>query len=170
MKQKVWIALLVLFPLLALGGLYYVLELKNQHPSHIINHEKTPLEFKDNHVQCPQCAMYLVGKKHTVQIVDEKKKTHFFDDIGCAILWLRDQKIEPKNVTFWAYSLDTKRYIDGFKAYYSLSEQTPMVYGFGAYENAMKGSVSFDEMRLKMLRGENMTDPKVRQKLLGQQP
>ena len=45
-----------------------------------------------------------------------------------------------------------------------------MVYGFGAYENAIKESVLFDEMRLKMLRGENMTDPKVRQKLLGQQP
>ena len=33
-----------------------------------------------------------------------------------------------------------------------------------------EGSIDFDEMRLKMLRGENMSDPKVRQKLLGREP
>ena len=169
-KQKIWVAILVLFPLLALGGLFYGLHVKHQHPSDIINRQKTPLDFEDNQVQCPQCHMYLVGKKHTAQVVDAKGRTEFFDDIGCVILWLRDQKIEPKSVTIWAFTLDTHHYIDAFKAHYSLTEATPMEYGFGVYENAKEGSIGFDEMRLKMLRGENMSDPKVRQKLLGREP
>lgn len=170
MKQKTWVAVLILFPLLALAGLFYGLHVKHQHPSEIINRHKMPLDFQDNQVQCPQCHMYLVGKKHTAQVIDSKGKTLFFDDIGCVILWLRDHKIEPQEMTIWVFSLDTQRYINAFHTHYTLSEVTPMAYGFGAYEHAKEGSMDFDAMRLKMLRGENMSDPKIRQKILGREP
>ena len=166
MKQKFLIVCLIVFPLVAFLGLYFGLELKNQAPTQRINENKQPLEFQDNQVQCPQCAMYLVGKQHSVQLIDESKKTYFFDDIGCAILWLKDQKKELKGMTLWVYSLDTKRYIDGLRAHYLLGEETPMHYGFGAYENQHENTLGFEEMRLKMLRGENMTDPKIRQRFL----
>lgn len=168
-KQKTWVAILILFPLFALSGLFYTLHVKQQHPSEIVNHAKIPLDFKDNQVQCPQCHMFLVGKKHTVQVINTKGKTLFFDDIGCAIIWLKNQKIESSEMTIWIFSLDTQRYIDAFKAHYTLSEITPMGYGFGAYEHDKAESMNFDEMRLKMLRGENMSDPKIRQKLLGRE-
>jgi hypothetical protein len=44
-----------------------------------------------------------------------------------------------------------------------------MHYGFGAYENAnaKEGMIDFNEMRLRMLRGETISDPKIRKKLLG---
>lgn len=168
MRQKVLIAVLVLFPLLSLGGFFYVLHVKHQHPSDIRNEAKKPLHYEDNQVQCPQCNMFLVGQKYTAQVIDTKGRTEFFDDIGCVILWLRDHKIEPKSVTIWAFSLDTRHYVDALKAHYTLTEETPMNYGFGVYEQPQKGSIGFDEMRLKMLRGENMSDPKVRQKLLSQ--
>ncbi len=47
------------------------------------------------------------------------------------------------------------------------ANETPMHYGFGAYENLKEGMIDFNEMRLRMLRGENMSDPKIRKKLLG---
>ena len=162
--------ILILFPLLSLALFAFFYQQKTRDVTQISNHTHTPIEFKDNTLQCPRCFMYLVGKKHTAQVIDTKGKTLFFDDIGCVILWLRDQKIEPKQMVIWAFSLDTHRYIDAFKAHYSLTEATPMEYGFGVYENAKEGSIGFDEMRLKMLRGENMSDPKVRQKLLGREP
>lgn len=167
MKKNVLMSILIVFPLLALGWLFYTLHLKNQLPSDITNKEKAPLEFKDNTVQCPQCHMYLVGKKHTAQIITNDLKTHFFDDIGCAILWFKEQKIEPQTITMWVFSNDTNRYIDALKASYSLADNTPMHYGFGAYENPKEGMIDFNEMRLRMLRGENMSDPKIRKKLLG---
>ena len=169
MKKNGLIGILIVFPLLALGGLFYTLHLKNQLPTDIPNKERVPLEFKDNTVQCPQCHMYLVGKKYTAQIITKELKTHFFDDIGCAILWLKEHKIEPKEITFWVFSNDTNRYIDALKATYSITDTTPMHYGFGAYENAnaKEGMIDFNEMRLRMLRGETISDPKIKQQLKG---
>lgn len=167
MKNKVLIWGLVLFPIIALGSLFWFLHVKHQLPTQVSNSAKAPLEFKDNTLQCPECHMYIVGKKHTAQIITQDSKTHFFDDIGCAILWMRDQKIKPQTITMWAYSNDTNRYINAFKASYSIIDETPMHYGFGAYEHPKEGFIDFDEMRLRMLRGENMSDPKIRKKLLG---
>ena len=167
MKNKASIVFLILFPLLSLGGLFWYMHLKNELPTDIKNSAKVPLEFKDNTVQCPQCHMYLVGKKHTAQIITSDLKTHFFDDVGCAILWLKEQKIEPQTITMWVFSNDTNRYIDAFKAFYSISDETPMHYGFGAYEHKSDDKIGFEQMRLNMLRGETMNDPKIKQHLKG---
>ncbi|NOX15352.1 MAG: hypothetical protein GXP61_04920 [Epsilonproteobacteria bacterium] len=111
--------------------------------------------------------MYLSGNTFAMQIITSDFKTHFFDDPGCAILWLNSKKIEPKDVVIWAYSMDSKKWIDAKKAYYSISDfQTPMHYGFGAHEKNSEKYISFKEMRLRMLRGENMTNPKIRKKIL----
>jgi hypothetical protein len=44
-----------------------------------------------------------------------------------------------------------------------------MHYGFGAYENAnaKEGMIDFEQMRLRMLRGETISDPKIKQQLKG---
>jgi len=166
-KNKVMMLVLILLPLVALAGMFWFLHVKNQLPTEITNTLKAPLEFKDNTVQCPQCHMFIVGKKHTAQIVTNDLKTHFFDDVGCAILWLKEQKIDPQSITFWAYSNDTNRYINAFTAFYSIDDATPMLYGFGAYEKHKESMIDFSEMRLRMLRGENMSDPKIKHHLQG---
>lgn len=167
MKNKILIWILVLFPIVALGGLFWFLHVKNQLPTQISNSTKEPLEFKDNTIQCPECHMYIVGTKHTAQIITADAKTHFFDDVGCAILWMKDQKIDPQTITMWVYSNDTNHYIDALKAFYSITDETPMHYGFGAHEQPKESRIDFNEMRLRMFRGENMSDPKIRKKLLG---
>ena len=161
--------ILIIFPFIALGAIFFYMSMKNQSITDIKNTKKVPLEFEDNKVQCPQCHMFLVGKKYTAQVITKDLKTHFFDDPGCMILWLEKNHIDPKSVTIWIYTLDTKRWIDAKKAHYSISDFTPMRYGFGAYEHNKEGFIDFDEMRLRMLRGENMTNPKIRKKILQQQ-
>lgn len=159
---------LILVPLLGIGIILYVKKQMDLHPSDIHNLEKHPLEFKDNKVQCPQCYMYLVGKKHTAQVIDTNHKTHFFDDPGCVILWVRDQKIDLDSLKLWVYTMDTQEYIDMRKAFYAISDITPMEYGFAAYKQAKEGFIDFEEMKLRMLRGENMSNPKVKKRLLGE--
>lgn len=159
--------MLVLVPLIALGGLFWFLHVKNVHPTEVMNKTKTALEFKDNTVTCSLCGMYLVGKKHTAQIITSDIKTHFFDDIGCAILWLKEHKLDPEEVTFWIFSAEENHYIDARTAFYTVSEETPMHYGFGAYTIPKEGMIDFTQMRLRMLRGETMNDPKIRQRLIG---
>jgi len=158
--------ILILFPLLTLGLLAYIKYQTTRDITQINNHEQKPLEFKDNTVQCPQCYMYLVGKKHTAQAIDEAHKTHFFDDPGCLILWARDQKKELKTLTLWVFAMDSEKWIDMKKAYYDIKEITPMEYGFAAYESSKEGFITFEEMQLRMLRGETMANPKIKKNLL----
>lgn len=159
--------ILVLFPLLSLGVLFWYLSNAHETPDKINNTSRHPLEYKDNTLQCPQCNMFIVGKNDTAQIITTDGKTHFFDDVGCAILWIRDKKLTMQSITFWVHTRDTHAFIEASKAFYSVTDNTPMKYGFGAYEKKQPTSISFEEMQLRMLRGENMSDPRVRKKLLG---
>jgi hypothetical protein len=129
------------------------------------NIEKKPLEIIPYKMQDADCGMVIEGLKFTSQVVSNEGFTWFFHDIGGMINWIERKSFKTKPV-IWVYTLDTKRYINGYKAYYSINEDTPMQYGFGAYENIQKHLIEFDDMKLRMLRGENLTNPIVRQKIL----
>jgi hypothetical protein len=64
-------------------------------------------------------------------------------------------------------SKDSKKYIDARIAWYSKTDDTPMKYGFGAYEVKQDGFITFDEMSLKVLRNETLRNPYIRKELLG---
>jgi len=112
---------------------------------------------------CPQCHMPLPqnSKINTSYI----NKT-YFDDIGCMILWAKkhNSNLEDAKV----FTKDSQKYIKATKAHYTINERTPMGYGFTAYEKSQKGSIDFDEMRLRVLRGETMQNPKIRKQILGE--
>ncbi len=159
--------ILIVFPIIVLLGLFYYKMESNKKVTDIENLKKIPLKIIPNKVQDPQCHMYLSGNNFAVQVITKDYKTHFFDDPGCAVLWMNSKKIEPKNAVIWAYSMDTKRWINAKKAYFSISDfETPMHYGFGVHEKNKKNFIDFKEMRLRMLRGENMTNPKIRKRIL----
>jgi len=125
------------------------------------------LEFEPSSATCPKCRMPLKSKINSVQVIFNDERTYIFDDIGCLILWIKDAKIDKKQIKIFAYTSDTHKYLDAHKLYYSIKDKTPMGYGFSAYEKKLDGFIGFDEMSLKMLRGENMADPKIRKRLLG---
>jgi len=115
---------------------------------------------------CPECNMELPKSNlHTATI--HTNKINYFDDIGCLVIWTKDNNIDLKTTKVKVFSNDTKRYIDAKKAFYSINEKTPMLYGFSAYENKKANSISFDEVIMKMLRGEHMANPKIRKQILG---
>ncbi len=116
---------------------------------------------------CPQCNMPLPDSNiHTTDLAQNGDKT-YFDDVGCMILWAKDQNIDLRKVKTRIYSNDSKKYIDPFKAYFAINERTPMLYGFSAYEKPCDKCVNFDEVIMKMLRGEHMANPKIRKQILG---
>jgi hypothetical protein len=93
------------------------------------------------------------------------KKT-YFDDMGCLVLWTKEQGVEPKEAM--VFTKDTKEYIKATQAFYTINERTPMGYGFTAYKKAQPQSITFDEVKLRMLRGEHMANPKIRKQILGE--
>ena len=131
------------------------------------NTELKALEFEPSSANCPKCRMPLKSKVNSAQVVFDDERTYIFDDIGCLILWIRDAQIDKKHIKIFVYTTDTHKWIDANKLYYSIKDNTPMGYGFSGYEKNQNGFIGFEEMSLKMLRGENMADPKIRKRLLG---
>ncbi len=141
---------------------------KNQNMTviHEGNLERLPIEMKLNKYQDSDCGMVIEDLEYASQVVAPDGKTWFFHDHGGFVHWLEDKKFK-NDVIIWVMSRDSKKWIDAKKAYYTLTDRTPMGYGFGAYEKKSAKMVDFETMSLKMLRGETMNNPQIRKQLLG---
>ena len=64
---------------------------------------------------CPQCHMPLPKSNINTSVIDDD---NYFDDIGCLILWSKENNIDLKKVKIKVYTSDTKKYIDPFKLYF----------------------------------------------------
>jgi len=116
---------------------------------------------------CPQCNMELPkSNAHTV-IIEQEDDKEYFDDPGCMVLWAQKNDLNLKETQVKIFSNDTKKYINAKVAFYKIDEKTPMLYGFSAYEKEVENSIDFDEVIVRMLRGEHLANPKIRKHILG---
>jgi hypothetical protein len=129
------------------------------------NIAKKPITIILNHFQDSDCGMVIDSIEYASQVVAPNGKTWFFHDHGGMIKWLEHKPFKNDTI-IWVHSLDTKRWIDAKKAHYTRDENTPMEYGFGAYEENKENLISFREMQLLTLRGETMANPTIRRELL----
>jgi nitrous oxide reductase accessory protein NosL len=121
---------------------------------------------------CELCKMVVSQRHYAVQVVNlTNGRSYMFDDIGCTIVWFKEEKISwEKEAKIYIADTKTGKFIDARKAYYDLGKQTPMDYGFSAYlkkddiEN-QKYILNFDEVRLKILRGETMQNQLIKQQV-----
>jgi len=130
------------------------------------NFKKIPIPMVVNKYQDSDCGMVIYNLDYISQVISSSGKTWFFHDHGGFVNWLKDKEFK-EDVTIWVMSKDTKKWIDAKKAFYSLTDKTPMGYGFGAYEKRIDGHVDYDTMSLRMLRGETLRDPRIQKQLLG---
>ncbi len=131
------------------------------------NTKRLPIKMELNKYQDSDCGMVITDLDYVSQVIAKDGKTWFFHDHGGFVHWLKDKSFQD-DVVIWVMSKDTKKYIDATKAYYSLTDNTPMGYGFGAYEHKQEGFIDFDTMKLRMLRGETLKNPRIKQQLLNQ--
>jgi len=113
---------------------------------------------------CPQCNMPLPKTNINTSNINREI---YFDDIGCMVLYAKKHSIDLKSKKLEIFTKDTKKYIDPYKAFFTINEKTPMNYGFTPYEKSCKDCIKFDEVILKMLRGEYLANPKIRKQILG---
>ena len=85
---------------------------------------------------CKRCIMVVSDRNQTVQVINPKNgEVHVFDDIGCTILWFKDEDIKWKdNAIIWINDFKTAKWINAKTAFYDTMNITPMAYGFGAHE------------------------------------
>lgn len=125
-----------------------------------------PILMQAGIFQDSDCGMVINDMRDISQIITKSGKIWFFHDHGGMAKWLEDKEFK-ESAKIWVMSRDTKKWIDGRAAYYSLADETAMGRGFGAYENFREEYVDFDTMRLKMLRGETLRNPLIKKQLLG---
>ncbi len=130
------------------------------------NLKQLPIKMQVNKYQDSDCGMVIDDLNYASQVISSSGNTWFFHDHGAFVHWLEDKNFKDDAV-IWVMSRDSKKFIDGREAFYSLTEQTPMGYGFGAYEEKAPNYIDFDTMRLRMLRGETLNNPHIRKQLLG---
>ena len=84
---------------------------------------------------CVRCQMAISDRKFAVQILNPQNgKAYKFDEIGCAVLWLDEEKIPWKEkAIIWVTDAKTGKWIDARKAKYVDGAITPMAFGFAAY-------------------------------------
>jgi hypothetical protein len=129
------------------------------------NTKREPIAIKAKEYQCSECNMDIADLNYTAELITKDGITYFFDDIGCVVLWLKDHSLKDSKIV--TKTLDTNRWVDIKKAYYSRTAPSPMGYGMGAYEHNSSSRISYEEMRLLMLQGKTLHDPFVKKSLLG---
>ncbi|BAF73107.1 hypothetical protein [Sulfurovum sp. NBC37-1] len=128
------------------------------------NTARQPIDITPKTYQCSQCNMFVNDPDYAAELITNEGMTYFFDDIGCLVKWI--QKHSSADSKMFVRSLDTHRWVDARKAWYSRTDSTPMHYGFGAYEKKTKDLISFQTMESLILKGKTLRDPAVKKLLL----
>lgn len=111
-----------------------------------------PVEVKWDRIACERCRMVLSDRHHSAQVrvrePDGRSKTYFFDDLGCALIWLEDKPTRDDPATeIWVNDWRTGDWIDARSAAYVPEQVTPMEYGLGAQPDAAPGTLNFAQAR-----------------------
>ena len=112
--------------------------------------ETGPVEVKWDQNNCERCRMMLSDRNFAAQIryFPEAKRSRVvkFDDIGCAVLWIKDQQWnnDPKT-QIWVADHSSGKWIDARKATYIRKNNSPMGYDLGAQTEADSEGLNFDQ-------------------------
>ena len=129
------------------------------------NIEKKPIKIVLGKFQDSDCGMVIDDITYASQVIAPNGKTWFFHDHGGMVNWIKNKDFKD-NAIIWVHAKDTNRWIDGRTAWYSRTDNTPMLYGFGAYEKKTDKLIDYESMFLHMVRGEHLANPKIKKKLL----
>lgn len=89
---------------------------------------------------CTRCAMHLSDPLNAAQIIDKKTgQVYFFDDLGCAVLWLRTNAVLNKDdaVIYVTDAIDSA-WLQHNKAVYAFPYVTPMSFSVSAFSDKNK--------------------------------
>ncbi|MBI3095016.1 MAG: hypothetical protein HYY97_09105 [Rhodocyclales bacterium] len=116
-------------------------------------------EIKWDRDTCTRCSMVISDRRFAAELRGGEKNTVFkFDDIGCAVFWMRDKAkdfpwmAEPAT-RLWVADAAGKgeKWLEARKAYYAGGSMSPMGYNQSARAYAEAGSMDFTEMGTHVL-------------------
>ena len=122
------------------------------------NEEQLPVDFVWDREACEECKMALSDPHYSAQVIDPKGRPYYFDDIGCAVLWLGRQPWKDKART-WVNDVKTSEWIEAKKANWIAGDpQTPMGYGFSATLSPVENKLDFETVKKFMISGKTLVN------------
>ncbi len=116
-------------------------------------------EIKWDRDTCMRCSMVISDRRFAAQLRGgEKNLALKFDDVGCAVVWMRDKIkdypwMSDAATKFWVADISSTgdKWLDARKAQFIGGKSSPMAYNFGATAYPQGGSQGFEEMRQHVL-------------------
>lgn len=107
-----------------------------------------PTAVKWDRIACERCRMVLSARNYAAQVrlFDAKgvSTPHYFDDLGCAVIWLDNQPSpQDPRTEIWVNDWRNGTWLDARRAYYLKGKETPMQYGLGAQAEFAPGALDF---------------------------
>jgi hypothetical protein len=122
------------------------------------NEEQLPVDFVWDREACEECKMALSDPHYSAQVIDPNGRAYYFDDIGCAILWLSRQPWQDKART-WVNDVITTEWVEAQKAnWVSGDPQTPMGYGFAATLSSVESALGYETVQKSMISGKTLVN------------
>ena len=115
------------------------------------DYTKVPPKMHWDRDLCERCKMAISERDYGVIAVDNHNKVFRFDDIGCLILWQKQEHPEISIKKIWIKDKKRKTWIDGLNAIYIKGYKTPMDYGYAAFskKDAPKNKRWYDFIEVK---------------------
>ena len=103
--------------------------------------------------------MAVSDRLHSAQIrggpSEGRSRLYFFDDFGCAVLWLREQPWrKDSRVEIWVSDYRTGEWLDARQAFFERGRITPMDYGLGARRDSVPDALDFTQAVQEVLKRE----------------
>ena len=116
-------------------------------------------EIKWDRDTCVRCSMVISDRRFAAEMRGGERNVVFkFDDIGCAMFWLRDKQqaypwMSDPATRLWVADVTGggEKWLEARKAQFAGGRISPMAYNFGAVAHAEAGTVDFEEMRQHVL-------------------
>ncbi len=93
---------------------------------------------------CAHCSMLVSDRAHAGELSLSQER-HYFDDIGCMVLWLEERGGRAEHV--WVRTPDGARWTDASTSSFGSGASTPMDFGF---EPRATG-ISWTELRSRIV-------------------
>lgn len=108
---------------------------------------------------CRRCSMAVSDHHYSAQVrggpVGGRSRLYFFDDFGCAVLWLREQPWRGNPaVEIWVTDYRTGDWLAARTALFERDRITPMDYGLGARPDAVPNALVYDQAVREVLARE----------------
>ncbi len=97
------------------------------------DYTKIPPKMHWDRDLCERCKMAISERNYGVIAIDSHNKIYKFDDIGCLILWQKQERPDIEIEKIWIKDANSSQWIDALSAIYAKGYKTPMDYNFGAF-------------------------------------